>query len=242
MFRIRFSTNSPNRQLHRQQVSSRLVEGLGYRYRQSDQRHPCGQGYQSYPTGIGSGSRLLAGGRRRGQISDPAFVEPTILTAVRDEMPVSREETFGPVITLYRVQNAEEAIRCANDSSLGLNASVWAGKKGRSTRIPRVRSKPDCGNQLDASYLQQLRCAHGRNQAEWHRPQARRTGDPSVHAGAKHRQQYRCGRAIPCCIGSGTTGWREGLSRRSNYGGVFPGSDECGAESEWNLGTEKNPV
>ena len=48
-------------------------------------------------------------------------------------MSISKEETFGPVITLHPVRNAEEAIARANDSEFGLNASVWAagGKQGR---------------------------------------------------------------------------------------------------------------
>ena len=52
-------------------------------------------------------------------------------------MPISREETFGPVVTLQRVSSAEEAIRRANDSNFGLNASVWAGEKRRALEIAR---------------------------------------------------------------------------------------------------------
>ena len=48
-------------------------------------------------------------------------------------MAISREETFGPVMALYPVRDAEEAIARANDSEFGLNASVWAagGEQGR---------------------------------------------------------------------------------------------------------------
>src|SRR5205823_11772821 len=52
-------------------------------------------------------------------------------------MPISREETFGPVVSLYPVRNAEEAIARANSSEFGLNASVWAGRELRAREIAR---------------------------------------------------------------------------------------------------------
>lgn len=50
---------------------------------------------------------------------------PTVLDRCTHEMAVMREETFGPVIGVMRVKSAEEAVRLANDSSYGLNGSVW---------------------------------------------------------------------------------------------------------------------
>jgi succinate-semialdehyde dehydrogenase/glutarate-semialdehyde dehydrogenase len=85
---------------------------------------------------VQGGARLLTGGKRRPDLGFN-FVEPTVLTDVSDTMPISREETFGPVITLQRVTDAEEAIRRANDSNFGLNASVWAGDKRRAIEIAR---------------------------------------------------------------------------------------------------------
>jgi succinate-semialdehyde dehydrogenase / glutarate-semialdehyde dehydrogenase len=85
---------------------------------------------------IEGGARVLSGGKRRPDLGSN-FVEPTILMDVTDSMPISREETFGPVITLQRVSDAEEAIRRANDSNFGLNASVWAGAKSRAQEIAR---------------------------------------------------------------------------------------------------------
>jgi succinate-semialdehyde dehydrogenase / glutarate-semialdehyde dehydrogenase len=85
---------------------------------------------------IQGGARVLAGGRNRLDLGSN-FVEPTVLTDVSDAMPISREETFGPVITLQRVSGAEEAVRRANDSNFGLNASVWAGDTRRAIEIAR---------------------------------------------------------------------------------------------------------
>jgi succinate-semialdehyde dehydrogenase/glutarate-semialdehyde dehydrogenase len=84
---------------------------------------------------IADGAHAIAGGRARSDLG-PAFVEPTILTNAKDDIPISREETFGPVVSLYPVRNEEEAVARANDSQFGLNASVWA-RGGRAREIAR---------------------------------------------------------------------------------------------------------
>jgi succinate-semialdehyde dehydrogenase / glutarate-semialdehyde dehydrogenase len=85
---------------------------------------------------VDHGARILTGGRQRSDIG-PSFLEPTVLSGVSDEAPISKEETFGPVVALYPVQDAEEAIRRANNSEYGLNASVWAGGRKQARRIAR---------------------------------------------------------------------------------------------------------
>lgn len=70
------------------------------------------------------GATLLAGGRARPDLG-PYFYEPTILTGTTPDMALSSEETFGPVVSLYRVSGPEEAIDRANDSNYGLSFSVW---------------------------------------------------------------------------------------------------------------------
>lgn len=69
------------------------------------------------------GARVVVGGERvpgRGY-----FYQPTALADVTDDMPVVKEETFGPVAALLRVTDTEEAIRVANDTPYGLGASLW---------------------------------------------------------------------------------------------------------------------
>jgi succinate-semialdehyde dehydrogenase/glutarate-semialdehyde dehydrogenase len=73
---------------------------------------------------IGKGATLLAGGRHRPDLG-PFFYEPTILADVTPKMKVYADETFGPVVSLYRVGSEEEAVRRANSSNYGLNFSVW---------------------------------------------------------------------------------------------------------------------
>lgn len=85
---------------------------------------------------VAKGARVLAGGERRADLG-PAFVAPTLLGDVNDEMAVCAEETFGPVAALYPVADAEEAVRRANDSPYGLNAALWAGDGARSLALAR---------------------------------------------------------------------------------------------------------
>lgn len=71
------------------------------------------------------GATVALGG---GRIEGPGFYyQPTILTGVNPEMPVFREETFGPVAAVMRFKGEDEAIRLANDTVYGLGASVWTG-------------------------------------------------------------------------------------------------------------------
>jgi succinate-semialdehyde dehydrogenase/glutarate-semialdehyde dehydrogenase len=81
---------------------------------------------------VARGATLVAGGHRRPDLA-PTFVEPTILTAVPPEATLAREETFGPVVSVYRVANDAEAFARANDSEFGLNASVWTKRPRRIT-------------------------------------------------------------------------------------------------------------
>jgi succinate-semialdehyde dehydrogenase/glutarate-semialdehyde dehydrogenase len=70
------------------------------------------------------GALLLTGGKARPDIG-PFFFEPTIFTNIKPEMTLYAEETFGPVVSIYRFEHVDEAIQLANASSYGLNSSVW---------------------------------------------------------------------------------------------------------------------
>jgi succinate-semialdehyde dehydrogenase/glutarate-semialdehyde dehydrogenase len=74
---------------------------------------------------IDKGATLLAGGKARPDLG-PLFFEPTLLTDITEDMEMYRDETFGPVVAVYRVKDEAEAIKAANDTAYGLNASIWA--------------------------------------------------------------------------------------------------------------------
>ena len=83
---------------------------------------------------VGKGATVVAGGRARPDLG-PLFYEPTVLTGVQPGMALYRDETFGPVVSVYRVSSDDEAIEQANDTPYGLNASVWSRNVARGRRV-----------------------------------------------------------------------------------------------------------
>ncbi|WBP88451.1 succinic semialdehyde dehydrogenase [Kitasatospora cathayae] len=73
---------------------------------------------------VKAGATVLTGGRARPDLG-PYFYEPTVLDGVTPEMAVCGEETFGPVVSVYRFDTEEEAVAAANSTPYGLNSSVW---------------------------------------------------------------------------------------------------------------------
>ena len=73
---------------------------------------------------VARGATVLTGGRALEEVGPTAYA-PTLLAGVTGDMEVHSAETFGPVAALYRVSGDEEAVRAANASPYGLNASVW---------------------------------------------------------------------------------------------------------------------
>jgi len=80
---------------------------------------------------VAKGATVLAGGRARPDLGPYCF-EPTVLTGVTAEMEVYREETFGPVLSVYRADSIDDAVEAANDSRYGLNSSIWSAHLGPS--------------------------------------------------------------------------------------------------------------
>jgi succinate-semialdehyde dehydrogenase/glutarate-semialdehyde dehydrogenase len=82
------------------------------------------------------GATILCGGRARPDLG-ANFFEPTVITNVDSRMKLFQEETFGPILAIQTVRDAEEAVRLANDSSFALAASVWTGNTARGEAIAR---------------------------------------------------------------------------------------------------------
>lgn len=71
------------------------------------------------------GATLALGGNRVHAESGGSYVQPTIFTDVGNHMRIAREEVFGPLLSVIRVRDVDEAIKVANDSCFGLASAVW---------------------------------------------------------------------------------------------------------------------
>jgi len=71
------------------------------------------------------GATLAYGGNARPEIGSGQFIEPTIFTNVNNTMRVAQEEIFGPVLSVIRFKDEEDAVRIGNDVAYGLAAGVW---------------------------------------------------------------------------------------------------------------------
>jgi len=83
------------------------------------------------------GAKVLAGGPGAGKKNENGtlWYAPTVLTDVTEDMTVLKDETFGPVLTLIRVRDEEEALQRANRDGVNLTASVWTTDKKKRERL-----------------------------------------------------------------------------------------------------------
>ena len=91
-----------------------------------------------------SGATVATGGTRPLGLDRGYFVEPTVFTDVADEMPIAREEVFGPVMAVMGWSDLDDAVRRANDTEFGLTANVYTRDLGVAHRL---------ADQLQAGYV-----------------------------------------------------------------------------------------
>ena len=82
---------------------------------------------------VQAGARVLTGGKPADRSG--SFYLPTVLTDIPENSPAYREELFGPVASIFRVKNVDEAIRVANDNRFGLGASAWTNDQVEQERF-----------------------------------------------------------------------------------------------------------
>lgn len=87
-------------------------------------------------SGINNNAELVAGGPGRPDgLEQGYYVKPTVFARVTNDMEISREEIFGPVLAILGYENEEEAIQIANDSPYGLAAYVYSDDKDSAQRV-----------------------------------------------------------------------------------------------------------
>jgi acyl-CoA reductase-like NAD-dependent aldehyde dehydrogenase len=102
---------------------------------------------------VSRGAKVLTGGCPNPNLSG-FYYEPTVLVDVTHEMVVAKEETFGPVIPIVRVRDAEEAVRLANDSRYGLDACVFSGNKQQALEVAeKLHTGTVCINDVLVNYI-----------------------------------------------------------------------------------------
>jgi acyl-CoA reductase-like NAD-dependent aldehyde dehydrogenase len=99
------------------------------------------------------GAKVLVGGSRGHEGQGGYWYEPTVLVDVNHDMACMREETFGPTLPIMKVEDAEEAIRLANDSPYGLGASVFSKDVARGEAVARrIEAGAVCVNDALVNY------------------------------------------------------------------------------------------
>ncbi|TSB17632.1 NADP-dependent succinic semialdehyde dehydrogenase [Streptomyces sp. NBC_01525] len=83
------------------------------------------------------GATALCGARRPPQHPAGWFYEPTVLTGITPDMRIHHEEAFGPVASLYRVADLDEAVALANDTPFGLSSNAWTRNEAEQERLAR---------------------------------------------------------------------------------------------------------
>lgn len=87
--------------------------------------------------GKAAGARVAVGGGRPAHLNRGFFVEPTVFGNVDNDMTIAREEIFGPVLSVIPAEDEADAIRIANDTIFGLNASVFTNDAERAYTVAR---------------------------------------------------------------------------------------------------------
>jgi acyl-CoA reductase-like NAD-dependent aldehyde dehydrogenase len=107
--------------------------------------------------GVQEGARVAVGGERPDDpaLASGAFIRPTVLAGATNDMPTSREEIFGPVVSVITFRDEADAIRLANDTPYGLSGSLWTRDSARALRVARAMRTGGIGVNSNSSVFPQ---------------------------------------------------------------------------------------
>jgi aldehyde dehydrogenase (NAD+) len=88
-------------------------------------------------SGQQEGAKIVIGGGRPAHLKKGFYVEPTIFVDVKNDMKISQEEIFGPVLCVLRYKDLDDAVRMANDTIYGLAGAVWSRDKGQALGVAK---------------------------------------------------------------------------------------------------------
>src|SRR6056300_1111180 len=101
---------------------------------------------------VDKGAKVLVGGKRNPNF-EGLYFEPTVLVEVTHEMKIMKDETFGPIISIMKVQSEDEALMLANQSHYGLNGNVWTKDLIKGQRLAKSIETGACSvNDMAMSY------------------------------------------------------------------------------------------
>jgi aldehyde dehydrogenase (NAD+) len=88
-------------------------------------------------SGKSLGAEVVTGGERitEGDLADGFFLPPTVFAGVTDDMPIAKEEIFGPVVSVLPFDDLDEVVRRANATSYGLASGVWTTDIRKATQV-----------------------------------------------------------------------------------------------------------
>ncbi len=108
-------------------------------------------------TGVAEGAAVVEGGTRPEgpALANGYYLRPTVLDGCTNDMTVSREEIFGPVVSVITFRDEAEAIRLANDTPYGLSGSLWTRDGARQLRVARALRTGGIGVNSNSSVFPQ---------------------------------------------------------------------------------------